>query len=135
MIAQRQTWPTPNASDHRDRGGPENPSIQRRQEIGKSIELSMTQTGQLNPDWVEWLMGWPIGWTSLESMPSDTVERWKAQRDGLWAEDPADDSNSHVRRTSTGIAKRIDRLKAIGNGQVPLVAATAWQILSKGIEV
>ncbi|MDD7634577.1 MAG: hypothetical protein PUK20_06600 [Firmicutes bacterium] len=21
--------------------------------------------GQLNPDWVEWLMGFPIGWTSL----------------------------------------------------------------------
>lgn len=22
--------------------------------------------GQLNPDWVCWLMGWPIGWESLE---------------------------------------------------------------------
>lgn len=22
--------------------------------------------GPLNPRWVEWLMGWPIGWTSLE---------------------------------------------------------------------
>lgn len=22
--------------------------------------------GQLNPDWVEWLMGYPIGWTALE---------------------------------------------------------------------
>jgi hypothetical protein len=25
---------------------------------------------------------------------------------------------------------RVDRLKAIGNGQVPLCAATAWRILS-----
>jgi len=25
-----------------------------------------TPTGQLNPTWVEWLMGFPIGWTDLE---------------------------------------------------------------------
>jgi hypothetical protein len=31
------------------------------------------------------------------------------------------------------MAARLDRLKAIGNGQVPLCAATAWQILSKDI--
>ncbi len=23
--------------------------------------------GQLNPDWVEWLMGFPIGWTDLNA--------------------------------------------------------------------
>lgn len=23
-------------------------------------------SGQLNPDWVEWLMGFPIGWTDLK---------------------------------------------------------------------
>jgi hypothetical protein len=28
------------------------------------------------------------------------------------------------------VADRVDRLKAIGNGQVPLCAATAWKILS-----
>jgi hypothetical protein len=27
------------------------------------------------------------------------------------------------------VAARMDRLKAIGNGQVPLVAATAWNLL------
>jgi site-specific DNA-cytosine methylase len=34
-------------------------------------------------------------------------------------------------RVANGMADRVDRLKAIGNGQVPLCAATAWQILSK----
>jgi hypothetical protein len=29
------------------------------------------------------------------------------------------------------VANRVDRLKAIGNGQVPLCAATAWRILSE----
>jgi hypothetical protein len=28
------------------------------------------------------------------------------------------------------VAARVDRLKAIGNGQVPLCAATAWRLLN-----
>jgi hypothetical protein len=28
------------------------------------------------------------------------------------------------------VASRVDRLKAIGNGQVPLCAATAWRLLT-----
>jgi hypothetical protein len=28
------------------------------------------------------------------------------------------------------VANRVDRLRAIGNGQVPIVAATAWRILT-----
>jgi DNA (cytosine-5)-methyltransferase 1 len=31
-----------------------------------------------------------------------------------------------------GMASRVDRLKAIGNGQVPLCAATAWKLLTQG---
>jgi hypothetical protein len=29
------------------------------------------------------------------------------------------------------VAARVDRLKAIGNGQVPLCAATAWRLLTE----
>ena len=36
-------------------------------------------------------------------------------------------------RVADGMADRVDRLKAIGNGQVPLCAATAWRILSGSI--
>jgi DNA (cytosine-5)-methyltransferase 1 len=36
-----------------------------------------------------------------------------------------------VGRMADGVAAGVDRLKAIGNGQVPLCAATAWRILSK----
>jgi len=35
----------------------------------------------------------------------------------------------NVGRVADGVAARVDRLKAIGNGQVPLCAATAWNIL------
>ena len=36
-------------------------------------------------------------------------------------------------RIHDGVAARVDRLKAIGNGQVPLCAATAFRILSKDL--
>jgi hypothetical protein len=31
------------------------------------------------------------------------------------------------------VANRVDRLEAIGDGQVPLVAASAFKILSEGL--
>jgi len=36
-----------------------------------------------------------------------------------------------VPRVATGVAARVDRLKATGNGQVPAVAALAWNILNQ----
>jgi DNA (cytosine-5)-methyltransferase 1 len=42
-----------------------------------------------------------------------------------WAIEP------NVGRVADGVAARVDRLKAIGNGQVPLCAASAWRILSE----
>jgi len=49
------------------------------------------------------------------------------------AGDPGDQprsSKSHVGRVVNGVASRVDRLKAIGNGQVPCVAQIAWGILN-----
>jgi len=40
----------------------------------------------------------------------------------------------NVGRVVDGMASRVDRLKAIGNGQVPLCAATAWNILKGRID-
>jgi hypothetical protein len=67
-------FPTPQASDNRDRGNMSNPSVQRRVAIGKQISLSQSvhpTSGQLNPTWVEWLMGWPLGWTDLKPLETD----------------------------------------------------------------
>jgi DNA (cytosine-5)-methyltransferase 1 len=36
----------------------------------------------------------------------------------------------NVGRVADGVAARVDRLKAIGNGQVPFCAATAWKLLN-----
>ena len=47
-----------------------------------------------------------------------------------WGQDPAEAPKSNVGRMANGVANRVDRLKAIGNGQVSAVAATAWQVLT-----
>jgi hypothetical protein len=48
-------WPTPRAFTHKD----------STTDRGKS-NLGEVVGGQLNPMWVEWLMGFPLGWTDLE---------------------------------------------------------------------
>lgn len=39
----------------------------------------MTADGQLNPEWVEWLMGWPIGWTDLKPLEMARFREWQQQ--------------------------------------------------------
>jgi len=34
---------------------------------------------RLNPDWVEWLMGWPIGHTALKPLETDRFQEWQQQ--------------------------------------------------------
>ena len=50
--------------------------------------------------------------------------RGKPNRPNWWATEPA------VGRVAHGVAARVDRLRALGNGQVPAVAAAAWRILT-----
>ena len=50
-----------------------------------------------------------------------------------WAREPESTPRTtepNVGQVAHGVAARVDRLKAIGNGQVPLVAATAWRLLN-----
>ena len=59
-----------------------------------------------------------------EGERSNTREELAAiERADWWATEP------DVGRVAHGVASRVDRLKAIGNGQVPLTAATAWRLL------
>jgi len=72
----------------------------------------------LNPDWVELLMGWPRGWTSLEPLSSL----------GEWGDWPDDWEDGTPRTVAKGVVPdRAKRLRAIGNGQVPKCAAEAFQ--------
>ena len=71
--------------------------------------------GSLSPDWVSWLMGLPVGWTSLELLPREEYLDWlHAQQDGTWWLE-----ERGLPRVATGIPNRVSRLKCLGNGIVP----------------
>ncbi len=106
-------WPTPKSRDWRSEY--HTPGVLKRE----SPDLNKVIGGQLNPTWVEWLQGWPIGWTSLEPIGGII---------GLgWDSDPAD--TDEIPRVAKGVKDRVNRLKALGNGQVPQCVAAAWGIL------
>jgi DNA (cytosine-5)-methyltransferase 1 len=58
---------------------------------------------------------------------TDEAQHQAAECGGWWETEPG------LGRVANGVADRVDRLKAIGNGQVPAVAAIAWQTLSQGV--
>jgi hypothetical protein len=72
-----QTWPTPDANCGQ-RGTQPNWTPKRKS--GHSAQYTINQAvrdseqgigGKLNPMWVEWLMGWPLGWTDLKPLEMD----------------------------------------------------------------
>ena len=100
-------WPTPNASDNRDRGNLSDPAIQRRIAMGKQVGLTMAVKekkggGTLNPTWVEWLMGYPTGWTDLN--PSETAS-------SLTSPTTSDNQSLKVWRTPTAMDSGINAEK------------------------
>ena len=56
--------------------------------------------------------------------PAGAAEHGSCARGRTWWVTEPD-----VGRVANGVAARVDRLKAIGNGQVPAVAALAWNVL------
>lgn len=132
------------------------------------LETAWGMWHRKNPDWVEWLMGWPIGWTSLEPMTELVCLDWEidpAETDcrELWTTPGSSDiysktntprkSRKHIGikseylsrqsvqwpgigpipRIGTNIKDRINRLKAIGNGQVPQCVKMAWERLTGNV--
>ena len=62
-------FPTPCARDYRSGKG------KSQAERGKKTGPNLPQFlgGTLNPPWVEWLMGWPLGWTDLKPFGNGQV--------------------------------------------------------------
>ena len=55
-------WPTPTVCGNYNRKGASATS---------GDGLATVVGGALNPTWVEWLMGWPLGWTDLKPLATD----------------------------------------------------------------
>lgn len=70
-------WPTPNARDG-SHGGAQDPEKRKAQGHAVGLDDAVYQgkgNGQLNPTWVEWLMGFPLGWTDLEASETPSSPR------------------------------------------------------------
>jgi hypothetical protein len=80
---ERGTWPTPvagdsigarNATSSRQPGSRHNSGTTLTDAVIQTGDLTLEETetgnrvvgGALNPTWVEWLMGFPLGWTDCE---------------------------------------------------------------------
>jgi len=61
-LTAQANWPTPVSDDT---------SHRKAKYAQGGTALSTKAGGQLNPEWVEWLMGWPLGWTDLKPLEMD----------------------------------------------------------------
>jgi len=113
-VQVKQMLPTPSAGG--DSGGPHGSWAKAKlvETFGEEQAIAMSG-GSLSPDWVSWLMGLPVGWTSLEPLPREEYLDWfHAQMDGTWWQE-----ERGLPRVATGIKDRVNRLKCLGNGIVP----------------
>lgn len=106
-LSARTTFPTPTASmqtmadmeQARYAGNGNRPSYQSAKNMvatptsrdwksGKASQATMDRNsrplseqigGTLNPTWVEWLMGWPLGWSDLKPLETDKFQQWPQQ--------------------------------------------------------
>lgn len=115
-----RNWPTPTCHDSK---GSE---AKRGKNAQGGPTLTETVGGPLNPGFVEWLMGWPIGWTDTRAKLPQSTADWRDPA-MWWTEERAP-------RTSTSVPARAHRLRALGNGQVPAAAVLAWRTLTADLQ-
>jgi hypothetical protein len=68
-VNAEESWPTPRASEYKDCGPVGSKSqvhMEKRSYLCAKVKDPDKPIGKLNPEWVEWLMGVPIGLTELD---------------------------------------------------------------------
>lgn len=71
---EMERWPTPTANDAKNASCPASPAT--RDSIPGEL-IRRKQAGPLNPAWVEWLMGWPSGWTASAPLETAKFQAWR----------------------------------------------------------
>ena len=68
LAAAAQKWPTPTSVSGNQVGRLDEWGGSRSREVMRTLVTPEELGGSLNPTWVEWLMGWPLGWTDLKPL-------------------------------------------------------------------
>jgi hypothetical protein len=87
LAVKMKNWPTPAARDYKGANSREHCMVngtgrKHMDQLPNAVAHggeAIQQKAQLNPPWVEWLMGWPIGWTDLKPLETDkfrNVRQW-----------------------------------------------------------
>ena len=69
------TWPTPRTKGMCGGTGSWE-LLKKNTTIEEARQMGAGNGGKLNPMWVEWLMGWPLGWTDLKPLEMDKFQKW-----------------------------------------------------------
>lgn len=70
LVDYVRMFPTPKATDYKGSGPRESKSAEhdlKRGNLKGVVKYTTEESGELNPEWVEWLMGFPLGWTDLNA--------------------------------------------------------------------
>ena len=114
LVDQVKNWPTPAARDSKGSNSAKHLSTGHHiNQLANKVKLNKTE-GQLNADWVELLMGLPIGWTDID-VANEDIESWTGWPAAINVEQYAYEPP----RVIVGQKNRAKRLKALGNGCVP----------------
>jgi hypothetical protein len=65
LSEQVRMWPTPTTRDWKDGSAQSCANVPANGLLGRVVHGQNVILGSLNPTWVEWLMGFPAGWTDL----------------------------------------------------------------------
>ena len=114
LVDQVKNWPTPAARDSKGSNSAKHLSTGHHiNQLANKVKLNKPE-GQLNADWVELLMGIPIGWTDID-VANEDIESWTGWPAAINVEQYAYEPP----RVIVGQKNRAKRLKALGNGCVP----------------
>ena len=118
----RYRWCTPRASG--GNSATRNMTSRGIRDIASQLRFEVNTKGRYmhhNPDWLDWLMGLPVGWTDVQRERTEDFPGWKHE--------PCE------RMSAKRPPHYTDRCRCLGNMCVPQSARCAYDVLTKRVGV
>jgi hypothetical protein len=143
------SWPTASTRDHK--GGYNGGRIRKGKVSMDTLDVAVqahrtgglldldnpsthgSRIGQLNPRWVETLMGLPVGWTMPSCLQPIASPASVAMMSSAGNVEDTTQTVHALGQIAVTTDNRTDELRLLGNGVVPATAALAFQTLLNGL--